>query len=129
MGDGQHVELEAEPPRQAAVALGDEARQLLGRREVDDRAERRLQTGPLGHLAHEQRRLALGRHVQRRLLDGAGEVEKVGVLLEQGGVEVESREPGLQAGDAPRELRRRRQRGAGLYQQWRLRLRHGDVIP
>ena len=101
----------------------------MGDGEVDDRAERRLQTGALGDLAHEQRRLALGRHVQGRLLDRAGEVEEVGVLLEQGGVEAEGREAGLQAGDAARQLRRRRQRGAGLHQQWRLRLRHADVSP
>ena len=116
LGDRQHVELEAEPGRQRAVALGDEARQVLGRREVDDGAERRLQAGALGDLAHEQGRLALGRHVQVRLLDRAGEVEEVGVLLEEGGVEAEGREAGLQAGDAAGQLRRRRQRGARLHQ-------------
>ena len=127
--DGQHVELEADRRRQAAVALGDEARQVLGRRQVDDRAERRLEAGALGHLAHEQRRLALGRHVQVRLLDRAGEVEEVGVLLQEGGVEAEGREAGLQAGDAAGQLRRRRQRGAGLHQLRSLPVRHAAVSP
>ena len=101
----------------------------LGDGELHDRAERRLQAGALGDLAHEQRRLALGRHVQVRLLDRAGVVEEVGVLLEEGGVEAEGREAGLQAGDAARQLRRRRQRRARLYQLRSLSLRHAAVSP
>ncbi len=110
----QDVELQPEARRRTAVPLGDEPRKVLGRRQVLDRAERRLEAGALGDLAHVQRRLALGRHVQVRLLDRAGEVVEVGVLLQQGAVEPETQERGLQAGETGLELRRRRKHGARL---------------
>ena len=123
-GDRQHVELETDAPGDRAVAPGDELRKLLGRRQIDDRAERRLEAGALGDLAHEEGRLALRRDVQVRLLDGPGVVEEIGVLQQEGGVEAAGREAGLQAGDTARELVRRRERRAGLHQRGCLRGGH-----
>ena len=84
--------------------------------------------GALGDLAHEERGLSLGGHVQERLLDRPGVVEEVGVLLEEGGVEAAGREAGLQAGDPARQLRRRRKRRRRLDQRRSRRVGHARPV-
>ncbi len=122
----QHVELEAQSGRQRVVPLLDRRRQTPEGRERDHVTECRFEASTRGDLEHEQRRPALHRHVEIRLLDGAGVVVEVGVLLQERRVETKLRKAGLQTGDAALQFRGRRQDRCRLEET---RARRAHVTP
>ena len=65
----------------------------------------RLHPGPVGVLADQQDRLALGGHEQLPLLDGPGEVEEIGVLHDQRQLDPGLRQSRLEAPGAALDLR------------------------
>jgi len=123
----QHVQLEPETRGQGVVAVLDRRRQIPDRRQRDDRAEGRLAPRPRHDLAYEERRLTFRRHVQVRLLDRAGVVVEVGVLLQEGGIEILLPQDLLETDDPPLQLSRRHKRRARLHRLRREVVRHAAL--
>ena len=113
LGDRQHVELEADDRRHLAAAFDHELAQASQAGQRLDR-QRRLLARAGDRFAGEQHGLAVGRHEELRLLDGARQVVEVGVLHDQGGVDARDAQRLLKGGQAAFDLGARHGRTARL---------------
>ena len=96
-GRREHVELEAEPQALRQAGRGQRRRQRAQRRERLDAPQGALRARALEVAAHEQERLALGRHDQVRVLRRAAEVDEIGRLHDQRRVEPVAPQPAWNA--------------------------------
>jgi len=83
----QHVHLEPYPAQGADPVRGQQGGILPRALDADDRLQRRFDPGSLGAPPHQKERLARRRDRQETVGDRSGEVEKVGVLDHEHGVE------------------------------------------
>jgi hypothetical protein len=60
---------------------------------------RRFLAGPAPASSDQEERLAFGRYTQDSILGRAGEIEEIGSLENECGIDVGAAEPGLQADD------------------------------
>ena len=114
-GGRQDVELEAEAQPLGQADRGQRRGERAQRRERLDPAERALAARALEVAPHEQHRLAARGHHEVRVLRRAAEIDEVGRLHEQRGVEAVAHQTGLEHRETARDLlggRRGRQHGA-----------------
>ncbi len=96
----QHVELEPQRGRGLQTRRLQDGRDAARAGQRHDAVERRFRPAALEVAVDHENRLACGRDVQRRLLDGAAEIEEVGLLEDQGGIQPLARERALEGCDA-----------------------------
>ena len=112
--DGEDVQFESDGG-EGDVLLGEVGGHLFRARDPAHVGKGRLLDGPLEDPADEVDRLPFRGDDQDPLLDRPGEVEKIGVLHEERGVEVSGAQARLQLRDPRVDLLRRRQRVHGYF--------------